>query len=209
MNVRYVKAKSWLYHSPGGSGFAALPEGQAVEVVRDREGNVVRHGDFVMVQPLDERGRPSGSRGWISAGVLKQRPEPERFLMGDILYGPAGLRLAEGRCTFGYRRCAATAQQVDPRLPRPIGTAANYVNPRHKNALMHHGWVEVTDPNDLRPDDVVIWGPTKRNPAGHIGFIALKPNGEPIIVSNLEGRRAFHGFGAVGGRATVWRYVGG
>lgn len=203
--VRYIITDSApiFFDAPGSGSGAKVAHGQALRVERDAQGDFRRAGNYVRVQPVDAQGRPSGRPGWIDANRIgtggPSRGMSVRVGNADFVLGSAGRRILEGQCSTGYHQCAVTAQEVGG-LPAPIGIAGNYANPRHRNALINHGYDEVRG-GDWRPDDVVIW---QNSGAGHVGFAAMR-NGEWGVVSNLNGQARWHRLGAVSGRVTVWR----
>lgn len=202
-----MKADTWLRASPGGPRSMPRKTGEGVRLTGAQQ--VTPSGTWVEVRPIDESGKPqlSGS-WWIERGTLTLPPAERGFVYGGQApvsagVGSAGRAILEGRTCGGYHRCGYTAQDAMPELPRGIGVAANYANPKHRQALVHHGWHEVTS-GDWRPDDVVVYAGTDRNPAGHVGFAAFM-NGRWGVISNLNGDLGWHRVGAVGGRVTVWR----
>ena len=201
--MRYVipEGGAWLHVAPGGTQFARLPAGHALRVMRTEDGTIVRKGDFVAVQPVDAQGRTNGEPGWMSGSVLKPKGDVMTFLFGDLQAGPAGRAMLNRECSFKFNGCGYSAQEAMPALPAPIGSAKNYAIRSHPNALVNHGWREVTG-EDYRPDDVVVWINARD---GHVGFVVMGSDRRPRVVSNYEGRLRVTGFDIAGGRYRVYR----
>ena len=181
-----MKSATGIYHEPGVEHryFGGLRAGQALRIINDEK----REG-YVHVQPLDEKGEPSGGDGWVYAGILKH-PNADnadaQALFAGWVAGTADLPQP------GRHKCGRALRQA-----LGLGHLADHAKD-FGPPLVRNGWTLRGAEEDYQEGDIVIYGGKHGHYAGggsgHVGF-AVMYNGKMMLWS----------YTTFGGGATKWQ----